>query len=141
MYLQVANNTDIPAVVEILDDAFPVDKKHLQEFVKDNDSVYALKIGDTVVGTATFSVKNDSDGDLKLLAIHKKYRGQGYARYIVDNVVHDLKHKGCTRVYIAATDEVSDMWEHFGFQYVDTFTCSTFGITEVFNGYVKYTHV
>lgn len=137
----VKNQCETEQVINILYDSFPVKRELIKEYIEEVSqthyyNVCALRVDNKVVATATFALDRRKVGDLKLLAVHKDHRKKGYARYMVDKILADLKSRGCRRVYIAATDEVVEMWEKFGFEYTDTFYCKAFGAEDIFHAYV-----
>ena len=138
----VKNTQELDDVIDILDNSFPFDRQVIKEIIDDviddNYCVYKLKIQGKVVATACWGIQSTGAGDLKLLAVHSDYRKKGYASYIVSKVLSSLKHFGCDRVYIAATDDVRAMWEHFGFEFVKTFTYEDYGVVQEFHGYIKH---
>ena len=144
-------SSDFQSVVDLLDASFPVsrsfierDLKEIQKHPKANGDIYGLWVDATLVGTAIYgsiygTTSNQPDGEawegeglIRYLAIHPEHRRKGYATWITQKVIEDLKEVGspCVGVCVWVQDTVAaKIWEDFGFQkYADTFT-DEFGFT------------
>ena len=137
--------SDFQSILDLLDKSFPVsrefierDLREIQKNPKANGEIHGLWVDGILVGTATYGALYgktssqpddeawDGEGLIRYLAIHPYHRRKGYATWIINKAIKDLKELGspCVAVSVLAEDAVAiKMWEDFSFEkYGDTFT-------------------
>ena len=142
-------HSDFEDIVSLLDDSFPVGRERiesdLREILKNpraNGTIYGLWLDGVLIGTATYGAcyglqSNQPGGDewqgqgaMRYLAIHKDYRRKGYATWIINKAIEELRRESspCLCVAVLAEDEIGvRMFENLGFQYYDTFKTDVYG--------------
>lgn len=146
-------NSEFDDILDLLDASFPIRRelinRDLQEVIDDprpHGKIYRLKVdGNQIVGTAIYgqiyrtpqsqsdSNARESQGILRYLAIHSDHRRKGYATWILNKVMSDLKDAGCPCLCISIwpdDDVCRSLSKRFGFEYFDTFINEDHGIPD-----------
>ena len=135
------NDSEFESVLDLLDDAFPVTRDYIEKDLriahadpKASGDIYGLWIDGELISTATYGAcygipfENDlgqewnGEGCMFYLAVAEKHRRKGYAKWIINRAIEDLKAVGspCLAVCVLEEDEVSmHLWESFGFECYD----------------------
>ena len=151
MDFQKIQPANFESVIDLLETAFPLSRSYIendlrkvQQQPKANGDIYGLWVDGTLVGTVIYgaiygktSSQPDSEawggeGLIRYLAVHPEHRRKGYATWIIQRAIKDVKAVGspCISVSVLAEDTVAiKMWQDFGFEkYDDTYT-DEFGVT------------
>ena len=143
-------NSEFNDILDLLDVSFPICREiidqDLQEVIDDptpHGKIYRLKVdGNQIVGTAIYgrlygTPKShpgdvwEGEGILRYLAIHPDHRRKGYATWIINKVMSDLKDVGCPCLCISiwrhADDVYRNLYKRFGFEYYDSSISERYG--------------
>ena len=73
-------------------------------------------IGDTCVGTTSYTISARGQGILSQVQTQEQYRGQGIAKSVMAEVMDTYRKNGARAVYLAAWDEwIRNIYRKFGF--------------------------
>ena len=141
--------SDFENIVSLLDASFPIGRERIDRDLREirknpraNGHTYGLWLDGVLIGTATYGAcygyqdnqpggeEWQGQGAMRYLAIHKDYRCKGYATWIINKAIADLKEASspCLCVAVLAEDKIGvSMFESLGFQYYDTFKTDAYG--------------
>lgn len=146
-------NSEFDDILDLLDVSFPVCReminRDLQEVIDDptpHGKIYRLKVeGNQIVGTAIYGrlygtpksqperAAWEGQASLRYLAIHPDHRRKGYATWILNKVISDLKDAGCPGLCISIwpdDDVCRNLYKKLGFEYYETFINEDHGIPD-----------
>lgn len=123
-------SAEIPAVISLIERTYSKDRKlarnEVHSIVNDPQiygQMYVLWADGEIVGTITYGAyfNNGWDGDglISYLAVHPDHRRKGYARFMVNYAIEDMKAQKLPCVAIAVGQEnvvARKFWENFDFQ-------------------------
>lgn len=69
-------------------------------------------------GFVTYYFKPHNIGHLELLVIDSEFRKKGYGKYLIEQVIHECKNRGCTtlQLYVYTSNPPAiKFYEHLGF--------------------------
>ena len=143
--------SELEAVVELLDTGFNADKEVLEVTMQTIFDLpdtwghtYGLWDGDLLVGTISYGSCYGPDwngeGIISHLVVREGHRRKGLARKMIDRALADLKalKVPCVTVTVEIGNDVAlAMWKSYGFEKYDP-AFEVVGYYEQYEGYVKW---
>tara|TARA_B100000941_G_C28229663_1_gene410899 strand:- start:75 stop:527 length:453 start_codon:yes stop_codon:yes gene_type:complete len=107
-------------------DGMIISKKEYADFFSNlqyNNHIYVMQTDEEeLVGMATIIVENklihggSKVAHIEDVVIHKKYRGLGYGKLLLDNLINKSKNFGCYKIILNCHEKNIGFYEKAGFQ-------------------------
>lgn len=87
----------------------------------DDDRIHIVGyIEEEPIVTARFYIKKDKSSNISLLkiervAVLKAYRGKGWGKQLIEEIIHYAKKQGIDRLALSSQEYVMKFYQHFGF--------------------------
>jgi amino-acid N-acetyltransferase len=112
MTIQKANRKDLPGILKLLN----LFKLPVQDVVDNLGNFYVLKENDRMVACVGLE-KFETTCLLRSLAIVEDKQGLGLGKFLVEEILKEIKKGGIKTVYLMTTD-AADYFEKFNFRVV-----------------------
>ena len=87
---------------------------HRKEIIE--DSFFVLKENDKVLGNISIIIVDDKLAELRDFVVKEEYRGKGYGKEIIKNVLDFCKKNNIRKVIAISFPEYLEFFKKFGFQ-------------------------
>lgn len=80
--------------------------------------LYTINHGNSIIGMGGYKKKDETVVELKRVYLQKQYRGKGYGRMLVAQLIYDAKESGFTKMFLESAgfmEEAYFLYRSFGF--------------------------
>ena len=115
------NSSDVDEVKKLLIESFSINykKKINLNALSDSNSIFIVaKDGQAIAGYASLHLLNKLNrktGLIEDVAVHKKYRGLGIGKLIVNKLIELSKENNCDKIILNSNEEYLTFYKKIGF--------------------------
>ncbi len=120
MQIRTAQMTDVKSIQELVNnyaqkgEMLPLS---LQEIYENLREFTVAKEDDTLTGACALHICWEGLGEIRSLAVHSDFEGQGIGRKLVEEKLNEAKQLGLTRIFVLTYQD--DFFTSLGFREID----------------------
>ena len=140
------NSEEFDDVITLLGSCFLINTTRIKDDLNEVfDDIHVLYIEDTLIGVVVYGDCRGEEWEdevfIRYLAIKKEYRQKGYAAYIINTIISELRKTDCPCIVVTIWQGdilAEKIWKSFGFEIYDEGAKSTYPNYDYFDSYVLW---